>query len=435
MRVRRWWRWTALALGLGIPVTARAAGYGLYEAGAAVMGMAGAGTASVDDPSALYYNAAALTRIVREDEADERGSWYLGGSVLTPFTSFAGVNPYPGFGVTEEMDANMFVIPALFYARPIGEQWAAGAGLYSPYGLGVDWKDPDTFTGRYIVTEAQLQTANLGFTAAYQVTPTVSLAAVGNILFSKVELQNRLLQPIPGGGGAQTDVASAELESDWEPGYGWGAAISVKPSDQWRAGATYRGKIITKPSGDADFEQILTGNPTFDAAVAASLPPDQGVSTVLRFPAIWAAGVAWTPANWTLETSVVFTEWSLFSDLPLEFEQTPSANRTIIEDYDDALAIRLGAEHRLASWSYRFGYYYEQEAAPAESVSPLLPDTRRHGIALGAGFEPWNGVTVDLYNLGIITEQRSTEGVNRDGYDGEYKTYVNAFGLNVGFRW
>src|SRR5262245_44469824 len=98
MRVRRWWSWTALALGLGIPVTARAAGYGLYEAGAAAMGMAGAATAGVDDASALFYNPAALTRIVRKDEADRRGTWYLGGAMLNPFTSFAGVNPYPGYG-------------------------------------------------------------------------------------------------------------------------------------------------------------------------------------------------------------------------------------------------------------------------------------------------------------------------------------------------
>src|SRR4029453_19228602 len=104
----------------------------------------------------------------------------------------------------------------------------------------------------------------------------------------------------------------------------------------------------------------------------------------------------------------------------------------IVEDYDDAFAVRLGAEHRLASWTYRFGYYFEQEAAPSESVSPLLPHTPRPGVSLWFGFEPWKGVIVDVYNLGIFTEQRSTEGVNRDGYDGEYKTYVNAAGLNVG---
>ena len=399
------------------------------------MGMAGAGTASVHDASAVFYNPAALTRILAAEGAGPKGLFYLGGSALNPFSSFAGVNPYPGYGVTEHMEANVFAIPALYYARRIGERFAGGLGVNSPYGLGVEWSDPDRFTGRYIVTEAKLEVANLGLCAAYQISPMVSVAAGGNALFSKVRLQNHILQPAPGGGGGQVDVAEARLESTWEPGYGWNAAVSVAPNDRWRLGAFYRGKVVTQASGDATFKQILTGNPSFDAAVAAGLPPDQGVNTVLRFPAIWSGGVAWTPERWTIETALVFTEWSLFRDLPLEFDQTPQNNRAIVENYDDALAIRFGVEHRLPSWTYRFGYYFEQEAAPAASVSPLLPDAPRHGVTLGLGFTPWSNVSVDLYNLALFTERRGTEGVNRDGFDGEYRTYVNAAGLNVGFRW
>jgi len=425
----------ALAVMIGLTRSAGAAGYGIYEAGAAAMGRAGAVTASVDDASAVFYNPAALTRILEPAGEHPKGLWYIGGAVLNPFSSFAGVNPYPGYGVTEEMESNLFTIPAIYYAHRVGERWATGIGINSPYGLGVEWKNPDSFTGRYIVTEAKLEVGNLGVSAAYQVTPILSVAAGGNVLLSRVRLQNHILQPIPGGGGQQVDVAKARLESDFEPGLGWNAGVSIVPNDRWRLGAAYRGKVITEPSGDADFEQIPTGDPTFDAAVAASLPPDQGVSTVLRFPAIWSAGVAWTPERWTLETSVVFTEWSLFRDLPLSFDQTPQNDRTIVEDYDDAFAVRLGAEHRLESFTYRFGYYFEQEAAPSESVSPLLPDAPRHGVSLGLGFRPWHGVTVDVYNLSVFTERRSTEGVNRDGFDGEYRTYVNAAGLDVGFRW
>ena len=248
-------------------------------------------------------------------------------------------------------------------------------------------------------------------------------------------LENRILEPVPGGGGGQVDVAAAKLESQWKPGYGWNAALSVTPNERWRLGATYRGKIIAHPSGDATFEQIPTGNAAFDAAVAASLPPDQGVSTTLRFPAIWAAGAAWMPARWTVETDVVFTQWSLFTDLPISFDETPSANRTIVENYDDALAVRVGAEHRLEAFTYRFGYYFEQEAAPSESVSPILPDARRHGVTLGLGFKIGDHATLDVYDLGVFTQRRSTEGVNRDGYDGDYRTYVNAAGLDLGFRW
>ncbi len=430
MTLRRWTGTAALVGALGLPGAALGAGYGIYEQGAAVLGMAGAGTASVSDASALFYNPAALTRLEGTQQI------YLGGSLLTPSTSFAGVAPYPGYGVTEEMERQFFPLPAFYYARRVGERWATGIGLNAPFGLGVEWKDPDQFTGRYIVTKADLTAANLGLSAAYEINPMVSAAAGGNVMFTKVKLRQRAQEAFPPGGQV-VDVAEAVLESDVEPGYGWNAAVSIAPNERWSIGASYRGKVVTKPEGDADFTQIPTGDAQFDAAVAASLPPDQGVSTVLRFPAIWSAGVAWRPEHWKVEADVVFTEWSLFTDLPIQFQQTPQNNEAIVEDYDNTLAIRLGAEHRLDSYTYRFGYYFEQEAAPSESVSPILPDAPRHGVTLGlgCGFGPDKRWTLDLYDLALFVEQRDTAGVNRDDFNGEYKTFINSAGFNVGYHW
>jgi long-subunit fatty acid transport protein len=229
-------------------------------------------------------------------------------------------------------------------------------------------------------------------------------------------------------------VAAAELDSDYKTAWGWNTGLTVAPVKEWRFGAAYRGRIVAKPEGDATFRQIPTGDATFDAAVASSLPPNQRVDTVLRFPAIWSAGAAWMPGEWTLAADAVFTEWSAFTDLPINLQTTPSNSRTIVENYDDTWAFRLGAEHRLPSFTYRFGYYYEQKAAPTESVSPILPDAARNGVTLGFG-KSWGPWHLDLYNLFLFVDQRSTEGVNRDGFDGEYKTYVNSAGFNVAYHW
>src|SRR5580765_386183 len=192
MRTRTWA--FALPVALALPAQALAAGYGIYEQGAAVLGMAGAGTASVSDASALFYNPAALTRLEGTQQL------YAGGTLLTPVTSFAGAAPFPGFGITEEMERQFFPLPALYYARVLGRRWAAGLGLNAPFGLGVEWKNPDQFTGRYIVTKADLDGVNLGLSAAYEISPMLSVAAGGDVIFSKVKLDRRLQQPFPPGG-------------------------------------------------------------------------------------------------------------------------------------------------------------------------------------------------------------------------------------------
>ena len=411
------------------PAAAQAAGYGIYEQGASVLGMAGAGTASVHDASALFFNPAAMTTLP--------GTRLLGGvSMLSPVTSFAGENPYPGFGVTEEMKNQNFFPPTFYLTHQLPRRFTIGAGFAAPFGLGVDWKNPDTFTGNYIVTKATLNSYHALLSAAYEVNPRWSVALGGVAAFTNVELDQRLYTPIPGGGGAQAQVAKLNLKGNTTAGYGWNAAMLFRPDSTIRVGAYYRSKVVVHEDGDATFTQIPTGNASLDAAVAASLPPNQGVKTVLRLPAMWSAGVAWNPAPaWTFEYDLNYVEWKAFSDLPIEFKTTPSASETRVEDYDNSWQIRVGVEHRLPSWTYRFGWYYDKAAAPRQSVTPLLPDADRNGPSLGVGIPFANGKWhLDAYELAIFVSQRSTEGVNRDGYDGTYKSFVNAAGLSLEYR-
>ncbi|MBI1799358.1 MAG: outer membrane protein transport protein [Candidatus Eisenbacteria bacterium] len=146
--------------------------------------------------------------------------------------------------------------------------------------------------------------------------------------------------------------------------------------------------------------------------------------------------MAWSPKpEWTLEGDLNFVEWSAFSDLPVYFHQTPANNRTIVQDYHDSWQVRLGAEHRLKCSSYRFGWYFDQAAAPTESVSPLLPDADRNGPSIGFGMPFADRWTFNAYYLALFVSQRSTDGVNRDGYDGTYKSFVNLAGLSFEVRW
>lgn len=422
----------AVAAAILTPCLALGAGYAIYEQGAAVLGMAGAGTASVHDASAVFYNPAALTSL-------EGRQAYFGGTWLQTHNSFAGVDPSPGFGITEEMNTGNFFPPTAYWTNHLGTKWAYGAGVNAPFGLGVDWASPETFTGRDAVTKASLKGLNANLSLAYAFSPAFSVGAGFDALFAGVELDNISINVIPAGGGATANVADVNLKGGLTPGYGFNAAFLWKANDKWKIGAYYRSNIeVAIDDGDAKFTQKFTGDSLFDLQVTAGLPPAQTVSTTLKFPAMMSVGAAWSPTPaWTWELDVNQTQWSAFDELALKFATTPTKNKTVREDYEDAWRVSVGAEHRLPNYTYRFGYYYDQAAAPLESLTPLLPDTNRHGVTLGLGWvlgaqKQW---TLDAYNLALFLEDRSTEGKERDGYNGTYKGYVNATGLSLAYHW
>jgi len=419
-----------------MPSRARATGYAIYEQGAAILGMAGAGTASVHDASAVFFNPAAMTRL-------EGTHVYVGGTALQPVTSFAGKGPNPGWGVTDEMVRQTFYPPTIYATHALKKGWAVGAGVNSPYGLGVEW-DPVTFAGRYIVTKVDLQTLNGSACLAWAPSEQWSFAAGADVMYAKVLLKNRTLVAAPGGGGGAVDVAETELKSGFTPAGGWNVAAHFTPVPKWRLGAFYRSKVVVHvDDADAAFTQIRTGNAAFDAGVAAGLPPAQKVSTVLHFPAIWSAGAAFEPARaWTVEADFVYYEWSVFKDLPINLHTTPSRSFVRVEDYDDSWQIRTGGEYRHGCLAYRAGYYFDKSPAPTAAVSPLLPDADRHGVSLGLGYAVGTGQrwTVDVFELGLFVNRRygysaSAGEAVTDHFQGDYKTFVNMVGVGLGYRW
>src|SRR5262249_46687198 len=205
--------------------------------------------------------------------------------LLQTTTSFAGTAPFPGYGVTEEAkDQSLFPATAYLTHRYPGP-WAIGLGYNSPFEFAMQWRDP-RFTGRYIVTDAFLRTHSYSLGAAREVGKNLSVGFGGNLVYTRVGIFNHRFIASPGGGGAQYEVAQFAFTSNVTPGYGWNAGLSWTPKKSLKVGATYRGQVIVHADGDADIGQIPTGDAQVDAAVAASLPPDQPASTVVRLPAI-----------------------------------------------------------------------------------------------------------------------------------------------------
>jgi long-chain fatty acid transport protein len=408
------------------PAPARAAGFAIFEQGAKGMGFAGAFTAQASDPSAIFHNAAGIAFLKGKQV-------YIGGTLIQPSTTFTGADPFPGASVTEKGDVGLLVPPAAYYTQRFSERVVFGIGLHTPFGLTTSWANPDTYSGRFLSQKAELRGFSLNPTVGYKLADRLALGVGLDVRFSSVKLQRRVpvVNPFT---QKVIDAATVDLESNTDVGYGFNVGMLAKISESLSAGAQYRHKVKNNYDGSATFTQLPTGNAQLDARLTAGLPQgSQPVTTGIEFPALFSGGVAWTAGDWTFEGDIDWYQWSTFRQLTIVFTERPDLSENIVEDYKNSWQYRLGLERRIGErYAVRGGYFFDQSPAPDPSVSPLLPDAERNGFALGGSWKS-GAFHADAALWYLLSPERSTNGVNRDDYNGSYKNHAVTLGIFLGF--
>ena len=408
------------------PAPAHAAGFAIFEQGARGMGFAGAFTAQANDPSAIFHNAAGIAFLKGKQ-------FYLGGTLIHPSSTFAGADPFPGASVTEKGDTGLLVPPAAYYTQPFTERLVFGIGLHTPFGLTTSWASPDTFSGRFLSERAELKGFSINPTIGYKLADRFAVGGGLDIRLSSVSLQRRVpvVNPFT---QRVVDGASVDLSSNTDVGFGFNVGALAKISDSLSAGVHYRHQVKASYKGTANFTQIGTGNAQLDTALTARLPQgSQAVTTEIVFPGIFMGGVAYTAGDWTFEVDADWYQWSKFSQLNLVFTDRPDLTQSIGEDYKNTWQYRMGLERRLSeTWAVRGGYFFDQSPAPAASISPLLPDADRNGFALGGTWKTGR-FHADAAMWVLLSPARSTQGVNRDDFNGTYKSHAVTLGIFLGY--
>jgi long-chain fatty acid transport protein len=414
-----------LSLALAVP-DASGAGFSIFEQGAKGMGFAGAFTAQANDPSAIFHNPAGIAWL--------KGTQvYFGGTVVRPHSDFAGAVPFPGPSVTEKSDAGVVVPPTFYLTRSMGGKTAVGVGVMTPFGLKTKWASPNTYSGRFLSQEAELKGIAINPTVATQLSDRVSIGAGLDVRFSKVKLRRRVPTFNPFTLRA-VDAAQVELNSDWDTALGFNAGLLFKAADNVSFGASYRHKVKSSYKGQGTFGLLDTGSAPLNAAVATVLPSgDIPVETGIETPGIATFGIAVKQDDWTVESDVVWYQWSTFNRLPITFPTRATLSSVVEEDYQNSWQYRIGVERHFSDkFSGRAGYFFDFTPAPAASVSPLLPDASRHGFCLGASWLVGR-VRVDAGSWYLKFVERSTEGLQRDQYNGTYNSNALTFGLSFGY--
>jgi len=406
------------------------AGFALYEQGAKATAMGGAFVATADDPTAVFFNVAGLAQ-------QRHVAFNTGGTAITFANEFRG-DPSDPFssGQTGEYRHHVFVPVHAYGIVPIGSNMTFGIGMFTPFGLRTNWADP--WSGRFISRDANLKAVDVEPALAWQTSDGVfAIGAGADYRRSHITL-NRNNAPSGSGtnpfNGRIVDVANAWLDSDWNTAWGWSLGVLYKPGT-WRLGASYRSQMTIDYTGVAQFTQIPTGNAQLDAIVKAGLPPNQGLTTSINFPATAVVGIATTAIpNWTVEFDATHTTWSRFKTLNINFNDTPENNLVRPQNWEDSNSYRIGANHNATeNWDVRLGALYDQTPQPTEVVGPLLPDADRIGLTFGVGYHhgPW---IIDATEFILHFKERGTQGRSLENFNGTYKTDANLISINLGYR-
>ena len=358
------------ALMLAATVPAQASGFLIFEHGTKAMGMAGASTAQADDPSALFHNAGGIAFQNKRD-------FYLGGTLVTGQADFSGAPPFPGAGVTEQTEDLSELVPHFYWSEPISARLSFGLGLNAPFGLSVEWKDKDNFTGRFVSTRSSLTAIDLNPTIGWKATDSFGIGIGIIARFSEVELANHQLAepplvPFP------LEIAKSKLEGGRDQGYGFNLGILHRYNNSFHWGFQYRSKMEIDYGGGLVLDQIMTGIPPIDDGLAGVIPFGEVIpgATSIEFPDIASLGLGFaTSASSWLELDVNWIGWSTFDVLVVETDSPVLDDLELRQDWSDSWQYRIGFRWNSSKRSqWRFGYIYDETRSrrgPSARCSPM----------------------------------------------------------------
>lgn len=366
-----------------LAIRSSGAGFGLYEASARGNAMGGALVGQTGDASASYYNPANLTEL-------------SGTHTLAGVTAIHPVLDLTAKGEKSNLDSDWFYPPHVYASQQLSDDWFAGVGVYTEYGLGTRY-DRD-WPLNWSSTETTLETLTLNPNLAYKVTDRLSVAAGGRAMWldfesRKTPFQNDVIgrlpapyPPLPVYGNMRTRVEG----DSW--GYGYNLALSYKLTDTLDAGFVYRSRVQQTVKGSIDVESSAN----LDRPIAISNPLPSGEASArgeIELPPSWTAGLNYRPVDkLNLGLSAIYTEWSTYDDLTMTFGPTlqnhDKLSRSSEEkSWDDVWRLGLGAEYLLTErWSVLGGYVYDMDPIDKNHTDTMLPPGDRHIVSAGVGY-------------------------------------------------
>ncbi len=375
--------------------TVMGAGFGIYEGSARGNAMGTEVTADPASPSVLYNNAAGMTEL--EGTQFEGGATFIRPSQTVSTTTPAG---------TDENYANSkwWTPPHAYATHQFNDKVWAGLGVFTRYGLGVDFEDD--WAGRYNCQEATIQSIDINPSVAFKVMDNLSLAAGVRAEWFEFELYRAIPTGTP---FVDPDLQMHMKGDSWGVGYNLGAFY--KATDWLSFGLAYDSEVEQTVEGDYDVNHpLLSGG---DGSGDITTPG------ILRFGTSIQA-----TEKLTVNAGVVYTMWSSYEDLTIDFDPAllgRVSSSTAEKDWDDVFRYQLGAEYALnETWALRAGYIRDMTPDPDAHMDYIVPANDRNLISAGVGYKKGD-FFCDLAYTYLMIDDRDVEARTAEGVlPGEY---------------
>lgn len=405
-------RLSAVVLAGALAARAQAAGFQINEHAAPATGRCSAVTATIDDPSAVFHNAAGLTNTT--------GTQFMVGlDMIKPSGDFKPDGAAEG----QKAHTTFIPVPYAYASRALSSKAFIGFGFYAPYGLELKWSEKDNpteFIGRTVVQEIGLRTFFITPAIALKLSDMVSVAVSVSLVPATVYYRRTLGST--DNGQVLFDASRYGKEGTVELagsafGVGANAGVQLTLIDHLKIGINYRSAVDLSFSGKADFQ--LPDN--VPAEIAANFP-DQDVDADLTLPHAIAMGIGWVDERFKVEATAQLTLWKAFDELRINFQQgKPVESQAQPQNWKNSMLLKIGGEYHFGDAVGRLGFGYDITPVPDETVAPTLPDNSRILITAGAGYD-FGPVRADVgYMLLMLSSRRNDKSVNFSNPPGEYQ--------------
>jgi long-chain fatty acid transport protein len=413
------------------------------------------GHPTTDNPTALYFNPAALRSTRPELFVDgllgHRSARYTRRATPSDAPDVAGAEGANSGRATLD---NWLFSPSLWFSLPVGKRFNLAAGIFTPLGGPISWDERGDFAdsaypgpvdgvSRFHAIEGLSISTYGSLGAAYGLTDSLRLGLALNTIYTRIED----VRAWSGGSNGVAGEGRSLLEVD---GWAWSFAAGIffeNAADGLRLGASYQAR--PNVAGGVQLSGRLSNNIGGPSGADAELHED--------LPDVVRLGLAYRPRpELELRAFGAWERWSAFerqcivqagADCTIEADGSQPDGAGVLQNvprhFRDAVDARLGlsvwTSPRLELFS---GLGAMSEAVPDATLEASLPDFFAVTFALGAKYRLSEALSVagSLSHLvsparesGSTLHQRELPSKLPDA-SGHYTQSVSYANLNLAWR-